>query len=527
MVDAACQPLRDDLDRAAYHLEVLREVAAHIEATRTPRAILESVLLSAMGGLGASSGCAALVQEEGVQDCVCKGDACDTGALTASVVAPLLARVRGVPHPVAVDAGVLVGWPWRVAAALGLSIDAERVAVLALGPRVGGQPYDDEDLRFLGTLGVLLQVSLRFALAGVREGLLTAQLVRRTEELDRQVFHLRAGRELALELGQGRDVATTVARALPVVLGHFAFGSGLFVLVDRTSGQVVTQGRGSSWHGDRRAAEQLLFACLSRCASKQVPPLHVEAMDLEEPLDLDLGFAPRRGFFFQVREGLFGAVLLGAPLQEASPSDDSALLACIQQVVLHLHGADAFATIVALNRDLAERNERLQRTVDELIQAQGRIAKLEGRVRQVLGAVEAKAWQVSRARAVDFVALVVLSALLGLAFNAQNPQGVDLRPPRLPEAVQVAAAIPAGAVVVDARPREYFERGHLPGAVNLPPQFFELVYPMLLGAEDPARPVAVYGRTWSRLYDVETARLLVDRGHEAVVLVTDALEVRP
>ncbi|HCF05265.1 MAG TPA: hypothetical protein DEU72_03330 [Desulfomicrobiaceae bacterium] len=50
MLGDSCQPLRDDLERTAYHLEVLREVAAQIEGTRKPRAILETVLLSAMGG---------------------------------------------------------------------------------------------------------------------------------------------------------------------------------------------------------------------------------------------------------------------------------------------------------------------------------------------------------------------------------------------------------------------------------------------------------------------------------------------
>ncbi len=527
MMDTACSPLRQDLDRATFHLEVLREVAALITASRKPRAILESVLLSAMGGVGAASGCAALVHGDAVQDCLCKGEACDTGALSASLVAPVVAAIEQAAHPILFDAQTLVGWPWRVAVALGVTVDAERVALLVLGPQVAGDLYDEEDLRFLHTLGILLQVSLRFAMAHMREELLTAQLLRRTEELDRQVFHLRAGRELALELGQGRNLATTLARAMPVILGHFALASGLLVLLDRPSGQVWVERRESSWQGDRRTADQLLFACLSRCPTKQVPPLHVEALDLEHDADLGVGFTPRHGFFFQVREGLFGVALLGAPLREGGPSDHSALLAAIQQLVLHLHGADAFATIVALNKDLEERNQSLQRTVDALTQAQGRIAKLESRVRQVLGAVEDKTWQVTRARLVDFIALVLLSAVLGLAFNAQNPQGVDLLPPYLPARVQVTGSIPQDAIVVDARPKEYYDREHLLGAVNLPPQFFDFVYPMLLGSEDPERPVAVYGRTWSRRYDVETARLLLDRGHETVVIVHQSAGVRP
>ncbi|BDV00789.1 hypothetical protein TDMWS_08740 [Thermodesulfomicrobium sp. WS] len=528
MLGDSCQPLRDDLERTAYHLEVLRDVAAQIEATRKPRAILETVLLSAMGGLGASSGCALLVVGEGIQDCIGKGLACDPEAVPPELLLPVLERVRSSRHPVAVNAAQWARWPWPVAAALGLPVESEQAALLLLGPSLGAGAYDDEDMRFLHTLGVLLQVSLRFALAGMREELLSAQLVRRNEELDRQVLHLRTQRELALELGQGRSLDETAARALPLILGGFAYTKGVLVLVDRQRDWVLAEARGSVFRPEKRAADALLFACLSRCVTKQIPPLHVEEVSLEDSPDMGLDFTPRRGFFFQVREGLFGAALLGEPLQEAAANHDSSLLACMQQLVLHLHGADAFATIVALNRDLEERNLRLEQMVEELTAAQSRITKLEQRVRQVLGALEDKAWQVARARVMDFVFLLLLSAALGFAFNSQNPQGVELLPPSVPASVQVVAAIPKDAVVVDARPRQYFERGSLPGAVNVPPQFFDLVYPMLLGNLDPEQPVVVFGRTWSRLYDVETARLLVERGHETVlVLETLPAEVRP
>lgn len=527
MLGDSCQPLRDDLERTAYHLEVLREVAAQIESIRKPRAILETVLLSAMGGLGASGGCALFVVRGQVQDWIGKGPSWDAAALPQGRLVPVLEQVRSSRHPVAVDVEQVAWMPWPVAAALGMVVEAEQVVLLLLGPPLGAGRYDDEGMRFLHTLGVLLQVSLRFALAGMREELLSAQLVRRNEELDRQVFHLRTQRELALELGQGRSLEETVARALPIVLGGFSYTTAVLVLVDRQRDWVLAESRGSSFRPQKRAAEALLFACLSRCVTKQVPPLHVEEISLEDGPDLGLDFSPRRGFFFQVRHGLFGAFLLGDPLQEAAGDHDSSLLACMQQLVLHLHGADAFATIVALNRDLEERNLRLKRMVEELTAAQSRITKLEQRVRQVLGALEDKAWQVTRARVVDFVFLVLLSAVLGFAFNSQNPQGIDLFPPSLPARVRVVDAIPKDAVVVDARPRQYFERGSLSGAVNVPPQFFDLTYPMLLGSFDLEQPIVVFGRTWSRLYDVETARLLVDRGHEEVLVLARLPEERP
>jgi rhodanese-related sulfurtransferase len=468
-----------------------------------------------------------LAVDDRIQDCIGKGFSCDPAALWQELLSPVLEQARSSRHPVTVDAAQRARWPWPVAAGLAVAVDAEQVAVLMVGSPLGADAYDDEDMRFLHTLGVLLQVSLRFALAGVREELLSAQLVRRNEELDRQILHLRTQRELAVELGQGRSLEETASRAVPIVLGGFAYTKGVLVLVDRQRDWVLAESRGTVFRPDKRAADALLFACLSRCATKQVPPLHVEEISLEDSPEMGLDFTPRRGFFFQVREGLFGGFVLGDPLQEAVAHHDSSLLACMQQLVLHLHGADAFATIVALNRDLEERNLRLEQMVEELTAAQSRITKLEQRVRHVLGALEDKAWQVTRARVVDFVFLVLLSAALGFAFNSQNPQGVELLPPSLPPSVQVVAAIPKDAVVVDARPRQYFERGSLPGAVNVPPQFFDLIYPMLLGNLDPEQPVVVFGRTWSRLYDVETARLLVERGHEAVSILEALPEARP
>ena len=333
-----------------------------------------------------------LAVDDRIQDCIGKGFSCDPAALWQELLSPVLEQARSSRHPVTVDAAQRARWPWPVAAGLAVAVDAEQVAVLMVGSPLGADAYDDEDMRFLHTLGVLLQVSLRFALAGVREELLSAQLVRRNEELDRQILHLRTQRELAVELGQGRSLEETASRAVPIVLGGFAYTKGELVLVDRQRDWVLAESRGTVFRPDKRAADALLFACLSRCATKQVPPLHVEEISLEDSPEMGLDFTPRRGFFFQVREGLFGGFVLGDPLQEAVAHHDSSLLACMQQLVLHLHGADAFATIVALNRDLEERNLRLEQMVEELTAAQSRITKLEQRVRHVLGALEDKAW---------------------------------------------------------------------------------------------------------------------------------------
>ncbi len=65
---------------------------------------------------------------------------------------------------------------------------------------------------------------------------------------------------------------------------------------------------------------------------------------------------------------------------------------------------------------------------------------------------------------------------------------------------------------MDARPREFYEHRHVPGAVNLPLALFDFVYGMEMAQIDPAREIVVYGGNVSRRYDDDVAALLLERG---------------
>ena len=65
---------------------------------------------------------------------------------------------------------------------------------------------------------------------------------------------------------------------------------------------------------------------------------------------------------------------------------------------------------------------------------------------------------------------------------------------------------------VDARPAAYFQRGHIPGAVNLPNMLFDFVYMMKLARTDPKKEIIVYGRDISKHHDEETAFALSSPG---------------
>jgi len=228
-----------------------------------------------------------------------------------------------------------------------------------------------------------------------------------------------------------------------------------------------------------------------------------------------------------LRENMYGALLLGQSLGEQVSAEDGLLQAFVSQGVLHLKNADSFATIMSLNADLARQNEELRRTIDDLIRAKDQISMLEAAGRRIAGIVHSKAESLARVRLVDFLLIIVLSLGMALAFNQQNPRGIALIEPAGPEVpfvtLEQALDLMANedALLVDARPREFFEREHAEQAVNVPAQLFDLVYMMQLSAEDPERPVVVFGRSVSRRYDQIVAAKFLGRDHERVYIVKD------
>lgn len=92
------------------------------------------------------------------------------------------------------------------------------------------------------------------------------------------------------------------------------------------------------------------------------------------------------------------------------------------------------------------------------------------------------------------VTIVIISGLIGIGVNAFRADGIPLVE-RWEEKVlneQLVAGLPAvslaqvkeafasgTALFVDARDPEFFQMGHIPGAVNLPVRDFDLAFPKL------------------------------------------------
>lgn len=522
-----------DAGRARYQFQILAETAAGLRGERHPHKILEFFLLSAQGGVGSRGGFAAILAENAADMHVVSSPRDAQVELPdVAYMQTLLAGLAGerrAPFFIPELPGFV--WPGQ-GLLLVCPLDDGGYGLLGLLEPLHERGFDADDRQLVNGLGLLFQTSLRFAVYATRVGVLNAELEKRNTALDRQVFHLTALRDLAAEVSL-TDLRQVVDTLLLTVLGHFSRQSGCLLLLDRAGDRVVCGAQGiEAWTNlSAKAADQVLYLCLAGARRKHLPPLHVEPVaELSVLGELDLGFAVDRGYLFALRANLYGALLLGPPLTASSEQDDGLLHTFVAQVVLHLKNADSFATIQELNDDLAAQNAALKQTIADLTRAQDHISVLEAAGKRIAGIVHRRAEDLARLRWVDFALILGLSVGMALLFNWQSPRGISLYdPPRFDlEMVSVerthAMLAKEGALLIDARPREFFDRHHVPEAINIPPQLFDLIYMMHLAGEDPERPVLIYGRTVSRSYDALVAEKFLGRDHEAVYLVENGGE---
>ncbi|OGR10784.1 MAG: hypothetical protein A2277_09980 [Desulfobacterales bacterium RIFOXYA12_FULL_46_15] len=524
-----------DMDRKQYHLALIRETAAELHGVRHPKVILESFLMSAQGGIGALGGFAVLTDRtKDITDLIVRGEDKvshdNIRILVKAACDPDLSQAKQFPF--FLSQTKIRQLPQGFTLILACPMEDGRLAFLGLAPAMHGRDYDDEDCQLLISLSTLFQISLNAALFSTRVELLNAELEKQNTDLDRQVFYLNGLRELSMEAGESVDVEKFLSAFLPTLLGRFSRSRGMVVLHDRTTKDVWLKSMGIEPEPSMtpQIVNRLLFLCLAGIQDKHIKPLQPEPVLQIEPLfDLVPGFTPQNVFLFLVKDGMYGAILLGPPLEDRRFSDQEKelLSAFVAQSVLHLKNADSFAAIVALNKHLADRNQALQETIDELTRAEHRITVLEIAARRIAQMVNRNAEKLMQIRPLDFILLIGISIVLGTVFNLQNPRGISFFPLPKPDGVKFITALEAdkilsekNALLIDARPREFYELGHMKGAVNVPPALFDAVYTANFNTEDPERPLVIYGRNFSRLFDETVARKFLYRDHEQVYILT-------
>jgi CRP-like cAMP-binding protein/rhodanese-related sulfurtransferase len=147
--------------------------------------------------------------------------------------------------------------------------------------------------------------------------------------------------------------------------------------------------------------------------------------------------------------------------------------------------------------------------------------------------VEAQqAYQASRVSWLDFLVVIGISVMLAVIFNYSNPNAIPLFA-ELPDRSSFALITPSAAMgevekdsalILDARPENFYQKGHIKGAVSMPLPLFDIVYMMTLADEDKEKEIIVYGGTISKHYDLELANKLLLRGYQNIKILEGGLK---
>jgi rhodanese-related sulfurtransferase len=137
------------------------------------------------------------------------------------------------------------------------------------------------------------------------------------------------------------------------------------------------------------------------------------------------------------------------------------------------------------------------------------------------------------------IGIIIISGALGIGVNAFRAEGIPLME-RWQEKVlneQLTGGLPAvslkqvkeayksgAALLVDARDPEFFERGHIPGAVSLPVRDFDSVFPKLEEQLRAAPRVITYCDGASCEMSVELTEKLLFAGLEYIEIFTGGIQ---
>jgi rhodanese-related sulfurtransferase len=197
-----------------------------------------------------------------------------------------------------------------------------------------------------------------------------------------------------------------------------------------------------------------------------------------------------------------------------------------------LVNAYSFETIQDLNLDLGRRNFELSRTLEELKKSHETINILQKARNRARNLIHTEASRLERVSVWDFVFVIALILLISLPYNSSSPGGISLAPatwslpdPEIIDTEQAAMRFNSGAaVLVDARPNEFFQQERIKGAINLPSNLFDFMYITHFANLDPEKEIIVYGRSISRRYDEIVAYKLKQYGHEQVLVMIGGIK---
>ncbi len=355
----AARQLQAELERRLHHLRTLHDLGGEIFGSRDPETILRNFLLMTAGNFGAGTGFV-LTRSAGEGGEVLFAplgiEVEDAGRLKEKAAEAL----GGIQHAAAeavecLDEGLRTRVPW-VQCAFAFRVESNWRGLLALGPRLTAETYDDADRELLGTLLNSLAAALRNARAFRDINRLNERLQDRNrqmqgvlEDLDRRVYHLRTLHDVSSEIFGSVEIDAILKSFLLMTLGNFGVVEGFVLTLDPKSGTVTRFTATGYGEGSLPALQTEGKRLLERVAKEGVP---AEGPAVLEPEDLPAGVS--LAVPLGVRDDSLGLLGLGAKItgQPWGEADRELLATLANNLAVSLRNALSFQEILALNRDL-------------------------------------------------------------------------------------------------------------------------------------------------------------------------------
>jgi transcriptional regulator with GAF, ATPase, and Fis domain len=223
--------------RNVHHLRTLYDVSKELFGTTESEAVLRNFLLLTMGNFGVPTGFI-LTQEDtsknvrqfvpiGFQEADLQPLKKEAQEILQDMIAPNgLEETKVHLNPETFHVPIACMVPFHV--------DGECSGLLGLGPKITNEPFTRDDLDVLSTLINNVVVALDNANAFQNIRRLNEDLEKKSDQLDRRVFHLKTLYDVSKDIFGTVESETILKNFLLMTLGNFGVMEG-FILTQDTS----------------------------------------------------------------------------------------------------------------------------------------------------------------------------------------------------------------------------------------------------------------------------------------------------
>ncbi len=375
---------RTELDRYVYHLRTLYDVSNELFGTVEFEKILRKFLLMSMGNFGVREGFILVydVHSEEITHYFSMGFQDHDRRTMHNCCMRILRHDR---HGSEGAHGIVLtnsaNFPSKVVCLLPFRLDSDYSGILALGAKLTGEPYSEDDSELLVTLVNNLIVALRNARSFENISSLNQQLKENNErlekahnELDRRLYHLKTLYDVSKDIFGTVEFEAILRSFLLMSTGNFGVIEG-FILTQDVPSNEITHFMSVGFADKERASLTEIGRQFLLDWKKQKPILDERKPEWPGNLPRSVGYA----LPFSVDETCSGLLGLGPKLigEPYSEEDKELLSTLVNNLTIALKSAMSFEEIRFLNKDLQEKNVQLEKTLNELQASMRKVELLE------------------------------------------------------------------------------------------------------------------------------------------------------